>query len=263
MANVIMSVKSKKMVLPILNGANLFPGTLLKPGATQATNAGVLITAGAGASNIYPIGVLSSLFNFANSGDAKVDGTVDWFAEGGTLASGATTFPSSSVELAAPVNILSFDYDQTSTMAVASFTGQTITVTSLETDLDTGYVYATGGTGVGQLMFIASQGSGTAVLANAPSVAPDSTTTLIKILPLFHNLMFLSGGNSTQGTMAGTQAAAGSQRAVVLENYMIQNGLALPLNPLANGNMTGLNSLTQLVFRAHVALQDSIFYPIA
>lgn len=220
-----------EMTWPVKNaGTQISYGGLLQPGTVDATSTGVLIQ-GTGAA-LGLAGRLKGL-NFAGVWKKNYDtGVTD------TLVNG-TVWQLCDVELWTPAYIDTIEYDLTTTAAVASTSGTTVTITSLENNIPTSYLYATGGTGAGLLAFVATSSAGSCVTKTA--TAWDSTTTVIKILRLFHRLGAISV-NAGQPDKLGTQAGAGSWTIRVMQNKIRTNGVFSYLNPTVNDNQSGLSA---------------------
>lgn len=170
---------------------DLADGSLLMPGVTAETDLGLAIVAASAGADA--IGVLKGTVSTA--ADSAADGTA-WVYK--------------KVELVDRVEILEVEYDQTDTMAVASTSGTTVTITSLEDNIDTSWLYSTVSK---NLFFIATSASGSCVTKTATGWT--SADTVIKILRIFHPLVKLN----TAGTKIGTDAAAGSWTVAILENW--------------------------------------------
>lgn len=180
--------------LPLYGGAaDIVDGALIVPGETAETNLGVFIKSAADGENA--IGTLRGLHDYSVVGDSSVAGT-SWVY--GT------------VELAARYAPLRVDYDLTDTMAVASTSGTTVTITSLEDNIDTSWLYSTVSK---TLFFVATSASGSCVTKTATGWT--SADTVIKILRLGHELAKLNSNCDK----IGTDAAAGSWTVFVLENW--------------------------------------------
>ena len=226
--------------LPVRHGGTTIGlGALVMRGATAGTNLGVLIIAsGTGTDQV---GIIKTALASTVT-DTAVTG-VTW-----------NTRP---IELVVPVRVIQIDYDTADTMAAVSSSGTTITVTSLEDDIDTGWIYAFGGTGAGQLGYIDTAAAGSCTVKTAFATVLDSTSTLLKVLPLFHQL----GKVNTAGDKIGTDAAVGTWRISVLQNWIDRNGILEPLNPTKHDGLTGLNTgVTR--FMADICIRDSFAYTI-
>lgn len=219
--DVIGQAGSQNYYWPVYDGGTDIPdGALLMPGVTAATDLGTLIvaaTAGADA-----VGRLIGLRDASETTDTLVNGTAWNVDEVSPCFAGV---------------IVRAEYDQSDTAAVASNSSTTLTITSLEDDIDTSWIYAVGGTGAGELSFLAASASGSATQKTA--MGWDSTTTVIKILRLFHQVAKLV----TAADKIGTDAAAGSWTIAVLQNWIKNNSLGWAyLDPTIHDNKSGLNA---------------------
>lgn len=206
--------------VPILATASINQGALIIAGATADTNLGLAIlgvTAGTDA-----IGTLRGKYTYSATNTSNLTGT-QWVEV--------------EVELSEVYNLMEVEYDQTDTMAVASTSTTTVTVTSLEDNIDLSWLYAVTGTGVGKLAFLTASASGSATSKTATGW--DSTTTLIKILRFGHTLVKIN----TTGDKIGTDAAAGSWKVAVLENWFEAKGWPKQkLDPTKHDNLTLTNA---------------------
>jgi hypothetical protein len=225
------------------------------PGVTAETDDGVLINVTATGVNDL-VGVLIELHNYGASGDALVNGTVPWF----TVKAGNTQAPARDVEFLDTATLVRVPYSFTDTMTAVSSSGTTVTVTSLEDNIDTGWLYVVSGTGLGQLEFMAQSSSGSAVTATAFGTALDTTSLMIKILPLYHQLVKYDIATATVETKLGTDAAVGSGRFNIILNHIVRNGLDEILNPSQHDNLTGLNTLASVGFYALGCFANSQFH---
>lgn len=206
--------------VPILAASGVInQGALIMPGVTADTDLGLFILAtGAAADNI---GMLRSKYTYSSTNVSNLVGT-QWVEV--------------EVELNDQYTPVECEYDQTDTMAVASTSGTTVTVTSLEDNIDLSWLYAVTGTGAGKLAFLTASASGSATSKTATSW--DSTTTLIKILRLGHQLVKI---NAT-GDKIGTDAAAGSLTVAIMENWFEAAGFPKQrLDPTKHDNLTLTN----------------------
>jgi hypothetical protein len=136
-----------KLNAPIYGGAaDIAAGALLARGATPGTDQGALIKATGTAAVPDILGVLNSKLTYATDTE--------------TLANG-TTFVTKPVELISPFRVIRIEYDLTSnitcTQAVST---TTLTLTSLEDDIDAGFLYVSAGVGIGQTNFLTAAAAG-------------------------------------------------------------------------------------------------------
>lgn len=224
------SGKTTIVSVPVTGGGSaLADNALVMRGVTAGTDLGLAIRAtSAGADTLGRI-----LGPHATALDSVVAGTTWTYRE---------------VELLDCVYTEMVEYDQTDTMAVASTSGTTVTVTSLEDNIDTGWLYAVSGTGIGKLAFLTASASGSATSKTA--TAWDSTTTLIKIVPICHKIVKLNSA----ATKIGTDAGAGSFTCFVWETWFEAKGYSLQqLNPTLHDNLT----LTQARFYARLSIRSN------
>jgi hypothetical protein len=205
--------------VPITASASIAQGAILMPGVTADTDIGTAIL---GTSAIADaIGTLRGAYTYSATNTSNPGGTQYVFVE---------------VELLdqyAPVEV---EYDLTDTLAVASTSGTTVTITSLTADIDGTWLYAVSGTGAGEIAWCVSTAAGSAVTKTATGW--DSTTTCIKIVPVFSQLVKIN----TAGTKIGSDAAAGSWTVCVLENWVEAAGLPKQqLDPTKHDNLTLVN----------------------
>jgi hypothetical protein len=210
-------------------------GTLLMPGVTYGTNTGMLIAAdatGLGAAGFLKTQLLAATGDTANTGTY-----CNW----------------RDVELCHPFYRIEAEYDQADTMAIASMTSTSVVrVTSIENDIDGGWLYCVSGTGAGELHYITTDDATDLTLKSVSTyVAAD---TLIKIPPLFNRLLKL---NATYDKI-GTDAAAGSWTARVVANKMkTMPGTWAHLDPTIHDALTGLDDLN-VHFFAEIAVLSSL-----
>lgn len=236
---VLRDLETQQYFWPVKHGgATIVDGALLMPGVTAETDLGVLILATSAGADA--VGLLQGSLASTVS-DTLVAGTV-WNQR--------------LVHPVTPMRIIDAAYDLTDTAAVASSSGTTLTITSLEDNIDTSYVYGVAGTGIGGLYFVAQSSSGSCVTKTATGY--DSTTTVIKIPRLFHQLVKLNAASDK----IGTDAAAGSYTCVVLQNKIQRNGAIEILDPVKHSGLTGLNAFGDLGFRAEIACRNATPYTI-
>lgn len=195
-------------------GTTLQVGAMMMAGATAETDLGVAIVGASTGPDT--IGVLKEQFA-STSTDTAVAGT---------------TWTRKAIEVCTPMYVLDSDYDIADTMAVASTSTTTVTITSLEDNIDTSWLYAVTGTGQYGAYFIATSAAGSCTTKTA--TAWDNTTTCIKVLRIFHQLAKLN----TAATKIGTDAAAGTFTCLVLNNYVIKGGKRFMLDPVLHNGLT-------------------------
>lgn len=197
-------------------------GALAMAGATADTDLGVAVVAASAGADV--IGVVKQ-----ELASTTTDTTV-----------AGTTWNKRAIEVAVPMFVLDVDYDQSDTAAVASTSSTTVTITSLEDNIDTSWLYAVTGTGQYGIYFLTASASGSATSKTATGW--DNTTTCIKVLRIFHQLAKLN----TAATKIGTDAAAGSYTCLVLNNYVVRAGKRFVLDPTIHNGLT-LDAATRIV----------------
>jgi len=209
------------------NAAAIISGAGVMRGATPGTNQGFAILATGACADFW--GVLQELHAAVAAGaDSKQDGT-------------AYTYRKAIIN---PFAVWRTEYDSTDTMAVASTSTTTVTVTSLEDDIDGGWLLGNDG----QLQYLVASASGSATSKTAS--AWTSANTVLKILPVNHQL----GKLNATGDKLGTDAAAGSAVITVVENYLKARGIPLQkLNPTKHSGLTLTSPVcySDIVFRNH------------
>lgn len=184
--------------MPVTGGGTaIVSGAIMFPGTTQGTNLGLMIV---GTSAIGDaVGILKGAH--AVAGDSVQAGT---------------TWTYRTIELLTQVPFAEVEYSQATadTLSVTSVSGTTVTITSLENNADTGWLYAVSGTGAGTLAFCPAINGGTATTKTATGW--DSTTKVIHIFRVGHKTATIN----TAGTAFKTQAAAGSWTIFNWENYI-------------------------------------------
>lgn len=222
--------------VPILTSVDIAQGAGIMLGATADTDLGLAIVATGSGTDF--LGTATGKWVYATSSTSALTGATWAFIE---------------IELVdryAPVWV---EYDQTDTMAVASTSGTTVTVTSLEDNIDESWFYAVSGTGAGKLAFLTASASGSATSKTATGW--DSTTVLIKILRFGHPIAKLN----TAANKIGTDAAAGSWTICVVETWFEAQGYPLTrLDPTKHDNLT----LTGARFYANVLIRNTAGHTI-
>lgn len=202
--------------VPLYGGAaDIADGALIMPGATADTNLGLFIVGASTGPDA--LGTLRGLHDYSVVGDSNVNGT-SWVY--GT------------VELCDRYQPLEVEYDQSDTMAVASNSGTTLTITSLEDNIDTSWIY---NTTKKELAFLTASASGSATQKTA--MGWEANDTCIKILRLGHQVAKLNSA----ATKIGTDAAAGTWTVMIMENWfedMAGGYSPQMLNPTLHDNLT-------------------------
>lgn len=207
-------------------GADIVEGAVVMRGATPGTNGGQLIV---GVSALVDVvGVLAELHDYSVSGDSLIAGTAWVYRK----------------VIINPFAVYRAQYDSTDTMAVASTSTTTVTVTSLEDNIDAGWLLGNDG----QLQFLTASAAGSATSKSASGWT--SANTLLKIVPVFHQLIKIN----TAADKIGTDAAAGAGEVANLDNWVQARGIPLQrLDPTKHSGLTLTDPkiFSDIVFRNH------------
>lgn len=226
------------------NTTDIVEGAVVMPGVTDENNRSVLIVASGAAADA--VGLLGSLHDSSATTDSDPDaGTV-------YTKIGVAVFEPG-CEVAAEMSQHADD-----DVDVASATSTVITITSLEDDIDGSWLYVTSGTGSGQLEYIKASASGSCTVKSAMTTTLDSTSKVIILRRLFHQLVDL---NSTADKIKST-AAAGSLPWRVLGHEFRYDGLEqwTPLDPTKHHNLqlSGLNAKFRLILSPADTLKNPL-----
>lgn len=245
MGRIVTYDRDYKLNVPVYGaGADIAKGALIKRGPTPATNNGMAIVAGGTSAIPDVLGVLTTGLTHATEGETLINGTKHVVKP---------------VEPVNPFRCLRLEYDKTSTITCTqAVTTTTMTVTSLQDDIDASFLYTVAGTGLGQTNYLTASAAGSCTLKAAFGTALSTDTTFLKILPRFH----LLGGLNTAGTKLSSQAAAGAVNIVVIDSFIERNGRMEALDPTKHAALTGLNSLSSVRFWADVMIRDAVPYSI-
>lgn len=220
---------AQQMYMPIPvygNAANIKEGALVARGATPGTNQGFAILAPTGLAAV--LGLCGQLHtNTVAGADSKQDGTA---------------YTNRKI-LVNPFAVMLAQW-ATGAIAVASTSGTTVTITSLEDDIDGGWLLGSDG----QLQYLTASSAGSCVTKSATGWT--SSTTVQKITPLFHATTTLS----TDATQLNQAAAAGTGKARIIENYIKANGVPFqPLDPTKHSGLTLTSpfAFSDLIFTDH------------
>lgn len=208
--------------------ADIVSGAAVMRGATPGTNGGQAIVATGACADI--LGVLEELHDYSVSGDSAIAGT-SWVRRKVTIN---------------PFAVFRAAYDADDDVDVTSVSTTTVTITSLEDDIDAGWLLGDDG----YLEFLTASASGSCTTKEDRSSDWTSSTDVIKILPQWHQL----GKITTAGNELGTDAAAGSALIVVIENYIEADGLDTEiLDPTKHSGLllTNAKAYSDIRFRDH------------
>ena len=270
---VINSLKSRVVRLPVhlasaASAADLVAGTLLMKGTSGATDLGTAIVTAAASASGY-VGILAERHTYSLRGSALVAGAqhsavipaatgAAWFAP---VGGNPDIFPSPQIELVEGLTLCRIPYLATG-VQVTNSSGTSVTITSAEENMDTSFLYASAGEALGQLRFVVSDTTNTWVTSNAFTTMT-SAGYVVKMCPLLHGLFVLTVGNTTTPTKIDTTAAAGAARLIQLERHIVRNGADEIMDPYTHGNLSGLNSLSQLEFYGVFGLCSTVFSPLS
>lgn len=231
--------------LPVSGGGSaLVSGAALARGISGSQPYGHLVLATGTSAVPDIVGILREAHATANDTDAA--GTV------------FTTHP---VEIMLSSRLLLVEYSQASadlitcTQAVST---TTITLTSLEDDIDTGGLYVAAGTGIGQINYLTAAGAGSATLKAAFTTDLDTSSKVVKILPRFHQL----GSLNSDGTKLSSQAAAGAVQVSIVDTLIERNGRREQFNPVKHSALTGLSGLHSFRIYAVMAFRNTFIYTV-
>jgi hypothetical protein len=242
-------------------------------GVTAETDLGTVIVAdaagGCAAGGAYSLGILAEKHEFSKSGSALVAGAAHsaviagatgaaWFSP---MGGNPDIFPSRLIEVMKNTCMCRIDYAKTG-VAVTNSSGTTVTVGSLEDNIDTSFLYASAGEALGELRFVDTSAAGSCTTSNAFTTMT-AAGYVVKILPLLHNLFVCTVGNTTTPTQLDTTAAVGTARIVQLERHIVRNGSDEIMDPYTHGNLSGLDHLSQLGFYGVFSIENTLFSPMA
>lgn len=157
-----------------------------------------------------------------------------------------------------PFAVYKCEYAQAAADDTAITTGQTtttVTVSSIEDNIDAGWLYfplASGGA-QGKLRAISTVTTNTMVVDSA--LTTTTSDTIIKILPVNHRTTDL--GAEAADLISTTAAVGDGVNLHIIENYI--NSDSHVFEPLRWSKHAGLNSLSNAKFYAHIALLDHIY----
>ena len=198
-------------------GTALVIGQIMKRGPTPGTNNGFLIQSTGAGPHPDIVGILMQDL-VATTLDTDITGTI------------FTTRP---IDLIDEVRAVRLEYslaaadDIDVTQAV---TTTTITLTSLENDIDAAFLYVVVGTGIGQTNYLTASAAGSATLKAAFGTSLDTTSRIIKILPRFHQTAQLTDA----GTRLASAAGVGSIDVMVLDTFIVRNGQEVQMSPVSH-----------------------------
>jgi hypothetical protein len=227
-------------------GAALVAGALLKRGATPASYNGMLILADGASAIPDHIGILKEAHAAAD--DTLIAGTV---------------FTTRKVELTIPYRVVRAEYDQATAATVActqAVSTTTLTLASLEDDIDAAFLYVAAGTGAGQTNYLTASAAGSCTLKAAFTTDLDTSSYIVKILPRFHKLLAFNSA----ATKLASQAAAGAVKGFVIDTIIEIDGHEKQMSPVRHAALTGLAASGRSTkIWADICITDSGPYPVA
>lgn len=237
----------RKINMPIYGaGVDVVQGALVKRGTTPGTDNGALILASGSSAIPDIVGVLGELHDFSVTDDTLINGTK------------YVTHP---VDLAFPSRILTVEISQATADLVtvtSDAAGTTLTITSLEDDIDASFIYVAAGAGIGQLQFLTASAAGSATLKAAFTTAlVASDSKIIKVLRRFHALISFT----SDGVKMSSQAAAGAVAGLILDIRMLRGERDESLDPTKHPGMKNLNN-ARVKFVADIIIRDTAAYTV-
>ena len=229
---------------PIYGGAaDINAGTAVKVGTTPGTDNGALIKADSASAIPDIVGVLQEMLDYSVDTETLIDGT---------------TFVTKPVELFAPVRIVEIEFALSGITCTQAVSTTTMTVTSLEDDIDAAFFYVYEGTGIGQTNYLTASAAGSCTLKAAFGTSLDTTSKFIKIYPRFHDLIELN----SDGTKLGSGADVGAVKGTVWDVWIERNGQRESLNPTKHAALVSLNGLRSIKFGADISFRDTAVYTV-
>lgn len=133
-----------------------------------------------------------------------------------------------------PLAVYMAEYDQGAALTASSSSGTTVTVSGLVAVAGM-WIYVVAGTGIGQLIYVATGGSGSFTAGVAPSPALDNTSTVIKVLQQHSEI----GALSADGTKLTTAAAAPTGAVRTVGNFIWAPSMSeTELDPVLHNGIT-------------------------
>jgi hypothetical protein len=173
-------------------GSDIVEGAAVMIGVTDETDSGCAIVASGAAANV--LGVIAHLHDYSVDTDSTPeDGAIRVMAD---------------VALFMPGCEVAIEIDQDTQLDVASYVSgtKTVTITSIEDDIDGGWCYVTDGPGAGELQYIITSASGSFITKTAFTEELTSVSDVVVLRPELHQLHTLSSNASK----IITSTAAGS-----------------------------------------------------
>lgn len=243
--------------VPVFDAALIDIGELLELGTTGPdSNADQGLSFVTGATFVDVLGISLMARNTSGpdplSNPALPGDTISVAAVYATNAAG----PAFNKAIINPFAVYLAEYDQADTMTAASSSTTTFTVTSLEDNIDGGWIFLVTGSpsgNIGSLRFLTASASGSATMDSAlPST--DTGSTAIKILPVHHQLV---DPNAASTGLTTTAAANSNAEATIIENWITSD--SHPFERLRRPSHAALDSLSNAKFFAELNFTDHVY----
>jgi len=246
-----MNVMKKNALNPIYKlpvygaAADIKLGAFMRVGATPGTDGGLLIKASGASATPDIVGRLNEMLDYSEDGESLIAGTA---------------FVTKPVQLCNPFGIFRIEYDFSSVITCTqAVNSTTMTVSSLEDNIDGAFLYVYSGTGAGQTNYLTASASGSCTLKAAFTTDLDTTSKFVKIVPRFHDLISLN----SDGTKLASQAAVGAIKGMVIDTIIERNGDGgRQMDPTKHAALTGLSDARSIRFYADVAIRDTAVYTV-
>ncbi len=227
------------------SGSAMVSGTLLKRGPTPGTDNGTLIPCASNTTgSIDAVGIL-------RQAHATADDTVI----------GGTVFTVKPVQLVDTGRLIIAEYSLASGDLITcsqAVSTTTMTVTSLEDDIDAGGLYVAAGLGIGQTNYLTASAAGNCTLKAAFGTSLDTTSKFVKILPRFHPKV----GLTADGTKLASYAAVGVHTVTIFDTLIERNNRLEQFNPTKHAALTGMNAIRDFHIYAVFAIRDTAMHSI-
>lgn len=182
--------------------------------------------------------------------------TKELLADGSTAYNGAFPMSQYIKAIINPFAVYLLEYDQTSVLTATSTSSTTITIGSIEDDIEGAWLLSVTGSPTGNshvLRRYTDEGTiGTAMPAT------DAGSTFVKVLPVNHALTQFNAAATALGT---TAAAGGGLQMRVVENYI--NSDEYPMAPLRAALHGGKGALSNPRVYSEIVIIDHIYNALA
>lgn len=243
--------------MPIYDAALLANGELLMKGTTDPDSGAdqgiALVTAvtGSSAEAVNCVGILQD-----SRWNPNVQGIYSQNVAPANVPATATNGPFYGKVIINPSAVYLAEYDQADAIAITSTSTTTLTVGSLQDDIDGSFVYFVGThTGVtGSLRALTASASGSATMDSALLTTGVGSDTIIRTL---RPLSATTNLNAAATGLTTTAAINSGVSLRVVENYMQADNH--PFEPLRKATHKGLNSLQKTKLFADVVSINHLF----